>query len=159
MVIGLRLKGTPRVVRTASCPATACSTNARSNTSPPITFKRTSCSGKASGWRVTAVTVCPESRACFVKILPVAPFAPKMTIFIIFSFLVFYLHNQVILFPMSRDSFVMTTTCGHHKERGLSCPFWDKCQSGFAYARHLARPLKNQRSEEGSAYRNLKRVR
>src|SRR5437899_8292074 len=41
------------------------------------------------------------------------------------SFLVFYLHNQVMLFPMRRDSFVMTTTCGHHKERGLRGPFWD----------------------------------
>src|SRR5436309_5760191 len=63
--------------------------------------------------------------ACFVKILPVAPFAPKMAIFILFSFLVLYLHNQVMLFPLSRDSFVLTTTCGHHKERGLRGPFWD----------------------------------
>src|SRR5258708_19920312 len=41
------------------------------------------------------------------------------------SFLVLYLHNQVMLFPMSRDSFIMTTTFGHHKERGLRGPFWD----------------------------------
>src|SRR5258708_720473 len=41
------------------------------------------------------------------------------------SFLVFYLHNQVMLLPMRRDSFVMATTCGHHKERGLRGPFWD----------------------------------
>ena len=31
----------------------------------------------------------------------------------------------------------MTTTCDHHKERGLNCPFWDRCQSDFAHARHI----------------------
>jgi len=46
-----------------------------------------------------------------------------------FSFLVFYLHHQVMLFPRSRDSFVMTTTCDHHKERGLRGPFWDSFPS------------------------------
>src|SRR5258708_5768609 len=35
---------------------------------------------------------------------------------------------------MRRDVVVMTTTCDHHKERGLSCPFWDRCPSGFAHA-------------------------
>src|SRR2546425_99788 len=70
-----------------------------------------------SGHRVTAVTRCPESRACFVKIFPVAPFAPKMTMFMLFSFLVMYLHNQVMLFPLRRDRFVMTTTCDHHQSR------------------------------------------
>src|SRR5260370_32681372 len=28
-------------------------------------------------------------------------------------------------FSLRRDVVVMTTTCDHHKERGLSCPFWD----------------------------------
>src|SRR5438552_14278605 len=41
---------------------------------------------------------------------------------------------------LSRDVVVMTITCDHHKERGLSCPFWDRCQSGFAHANHIARP-------------------
>ncbi len=31
----------------------------------------------------------------------------------------------------------MTTTCDHHKERGLNRPFWDRCQSDFAHARHI----------------------
>src|SRR5438105_14469142 len=28
---------------------------------------------------------------------------------------------------MRRDVGVMTTTCDHHKERGLNCSFWDRC--------------------------------
>ena len=45
----------------------------------------------------------------------------------------------------------MTTTCDHHKERGLSCPFWDRCQSGFAHARHIARPLRERGEYERSS--------
>src|SRR5437764_1545718 len=62
-----------------------------------------------------------------------------MTIFILFSFFVLYLHNQVMLFPLSRDRFVMTTTCSHHKERGLSSLIWDSfpMTSSLSYKRNI----------------------
>src|SRR5258708_11361558 len=63
------------------------------------------------------------------------------------SFLVLYLHNQVMLFPMSRDSFIMTTTFGHHKERGLRGPFWDSfpiefcpCDPSYSFTANSATP-------------------
>src|SRR6266496_1020393 len=56
---------------------------------------------------------------------------------------------------MNRDVVMMTTTCDHHKERGLSCPFWDRRQSGFAHARHIARPSQREESVSG----HLARVR
>ena len=41
---------------------------------------------------------------------------------------------------MSRDVFAMTTACDHHKERGLSCPFWDNFPAEFTHTRHFVYP-------------------
>src|SRR6266566_9890669 len=34
--------------------------------------------------------------------------------------------HSFLLLRLRRDVVVMTTTCDHHKERGLNCPFWDR---------------------------------
>ena len=47
----------------------------------------------------------------------------------------------ILSHSLSRYVVVMTTTFDHHKERGLSCPFWDRYQSDFSHVRHIVRPL------------------
>src|SRR6266516_7428423 len=54
---------------------------------------------------------------------------------------------------LNRDVVIMIITFDRHKERGLSRPFWDRCQSDFAHDRHIARPSQRGECERSSRVR------
>lgn len=115
-LMGLRLNGTPREDRTASCPEIALSTGEGSKTSPPASCNRSCRIGNASGCRVKAVTAWPSVRACRTRSRPVAPLAPKHTMFTVWSLPYGHSSNRSST-PSTQRGSLLTRRCQYRHSR------------------------------------------